>query len=276
MTVNQMLAKESVRARVESDQGISFTEFSYMLLQANDYWWLHTNRECELQIGGSDQWGNIVAGVELIRKRSGAAVHALTWPLLLQADGSKYGKTATGETIWLGAHRTSPYKFFQYWMNVPDHDVERFLLQLTLLPVESARSIAAAHAAAPERREGQRVLAREVTSLVHGGAAASAAEAASAVLFGSPLEGVAATTLETLASEIPTSPSSVPVDLVDLLAATGLAKSKGEARRLLDQGGVSVNNVRAAVGRSVGPDDLLHDRYVLLRRGREYHLVTAS
>ncbi len=281
MTVNQMLAKESVRARVESTQGISFTEFSYMLLQANDYWWLHEHFDCELQIGGSDQWGNITAGVELIRRRSGVAVHALTWPLLLQADGSKYGKTASGDTIWLGAHRTSPYKFFQFWMNVPDHDVEKFLLQLTLLPVEEARAVAAQHAAAPERRDGQRTLAREVTSLVHGPPAAAAAESASAVLFGSALEGVDAATLDTVAGEVPTTSIGAEeiaagLEIADVLVRTGLASSRSDARRLLEQGGVYVNNLRIEPGHSIGPQELLHGRFVLLRRGRQYHLLVSS
>ncbi len=281
MTVNQMLAKESVRARVESTQGISFTEFSYMLLQANDYWWLHEHFDCELQIGGSDQWGNITAGVELIRRRSGVAVHALTWPLLLQADGSKYGKTASGDTVWLGAHRTSPYKFFQFWMNVPDHDVEKFLLQLTLLPVEEARAVAAQHAAAPERRDGQRTLAREVTSLVHGPPAAAAAESASAVLFGSALEGVDAATLDTVAGEVPTTSIGAEeiaagLEIADVLVRTGLASSRSDARRLLEQGGVYVNNLRIEPGHSIGPQELLHGRFVLLRRGRQYHLLVSS
>ena len=281
MTVNQMLAKESVRARVESTQGISFTEFSYMLLQANDYWWLHEHFDCELQIGGSDQWGNITAGVELIRRRSGVAVHALTWPLLLQADGSKYGKTASGDTIWLGAHRTSPYKFFQFWMNVPDHDVEKFLLQLTLLPVEEAGAVAAQHAAAPERRDGQRTLAREVTSLVHGPPAAAAAESASAVLFGSALEGVDAATLDTVAGEVPTTSIGAEeiaagLEIADVLVRTGLASSRSDARRLLEQGGVYVNNLRIEPGHSIGPQELLHGRFVLLRRGRQYHLLVSS
>src|SRR6202012_5114988 len=167
----------------ESDNGISFTEFSYQLLQANDY--LHLSRKAgvELQIGGSDQWGNLVAGVELIRKADGGHVHAFTWPLLLRSDGKKFGKSEDG-AVWLAADRTSPYQFFQYWMNVADADVERFLLQLTLLPVAECEQIAAAPAGAPYKRDGQRRLAQEITALVHGPEATAAAQEATAILFG--------------------------------------------------------------------------------------------
>ena len=181
--VNQMISRESVKARLESENGISFTEFSYQLLQANDYRHLFRAYGVELQIGGSDQWGNLLAGVDLIRRADGGHVHAFTWPLLLRSDGKKFGKSEEG-AVWLAADRTSPYQFFQYWMNVPDADVERFLLQLTLLPVEEAQAVAAAHLQAPNKREGQRRLAREVTTLVHGEEATAAAEQASAILFG--------------------------------------------------------------------------------------------
>ena len=151
--VNQMISRESVKARLESENGISFTEFSYQLLQANDYWHLFRTYGVELQIGGSDQWGNLLAGVDLIRRADGGHVHAFTWPLVLRSDGKKFGKSEEG-AVWLAADRTSPYQFFQYWMNVPDADVERFLLQLTLLPVEECQKVAAEHAAAPIKREG--------------------------------------------------------------------------------------------------------------------------
>ena len=173
-SVNQMVARESVKARLESENGISFTEFSYQLLQANDYLNLSRNHQVELQIGGSDQWGNILAGVDLIRKADGRHAHAFTWPLLLRSDGKKFSKSE-GEAVWLAADRTSPYQFFQYWMNVPDADIERFLLQLTLLPVAECEQIAAAHAGAPYKRDGQRRLAREITTLVHGPEATAAA-----------------------------------------------------------------------------------------------------
>ena len=162
-----MIARESVKARLESENGISFTEFSYQLLQANDYLHLCRDHQVELQIGGSDQWGNILAGVDLIRKSDGGHAHAFTWPLLLRSDGKKFGKSEDG-AVWLAADRTSPYQFFQYWMNVADADIERFLLQLTLLPVAECREIAAAHAQSPYKRDGQRRLAQEITTLVHG------------------------------------------------------------------------------------------------------------
>src|SRR6202012_5302316 len=203
-SVNQMIAREAVKARLESDNGISFTEFSYQLLQANDY--LHLSRKAgvELQIGGSDQWGNLLAGVDLIRRADGRHVHAFTWPLLLRSDGKKFGKSEDG-AVWLAADRPSPYQFFQYWMNVADDDIERFLLQLTLLPVEEAVAIAREHAEAPHRRAGQRRLPREVTTLVHGAEATAAAEEASAILFGGSPAGASARALEFLATEVPSS-----------------------------------------------------------------------
>ena len=275
--VNAMLAKESVRSRMAGEEGISFTEFSYMLLQANDYRHLHVDRGCELQAGGSDQWGNITAGIDLIRRTTGHAVHGFTWPLLLRSDGRKFGKSEAGN-VWLSAERTSPYRFFQYWMQVPDDDVERFLLQLTLLRVEEALAVAAEHAAAPQHREGQRRLAREVTALVHGPAAAAATEAASAVLFGAELDDLEAGTLATLEEEVPTvSIGSLDdgVDLVDLLVQSGLAGSRKDARRTIDEGGAYVNNRRrSAEDTLVTPADLREERYVLLRKGkRSYALV---
>ena len=202
VTVSQMLAKESVSSRLGA--GLSYTEFSYMLLQANDYVQLFELEGCELQIGGSDQWGNIALGVDLVRRRSGRQVHGLTWPLLTKADGTKYGKTAGGETMWLGAHRLSPFRFYQGWMAADDADVRRLLLQLTLLPVAVADEVAAEHAARPELRIGQRRLAAEVTELVHGPEAARAAAAATSVLFGGDPTQADRATLDTVAAEVPT------------------------------------------------------------------------
>jgi tyrosyl-tRNA synthetase len=279
VTVNHMVAKESVRARMASEHGISYTEFSYMLLQANDFHWLHVNEGCELQIGGSDQWGNIVLGVDLIRRRTGHHVHALSWPLLLRSDGQKFGKSTGGETLWLDAAKTSPYQLFQYWMQVRDADIRTFLLQLTLLPVDEANAVADEHEKAPEKRLGQRRLARENTAIVHGAAGAAAAEEATELLFGSgdPLEA-SPTAFEFLRDEVPsTRVDPVGASLVDLLPETGLVKSKGDARRQLEQGGVYVNGRSAAVDDVVTADDLLHARFVLLRRGkRTYHLVEVA
>ena len=275
-SVNQMIARESVKARLESEHGISYTEFSYQLLQANDYLHLFRNHGVEIQIGGSDQWGNLMAGVDLIRRADGKHVHAFTWPLLLRSDGKKFGKSEDG-AIWLAADRTSPYQFFQYWMNVPDADVERFLLQLTLLPVKEARAVAAAHAQAPFKREGQRRLAREVTTIVHGAAATTAAEEASAILFGGSPTGASAQALSFLATEVPTSPFVPGDNLAHALTATPLASSLSDARRTISQGAASVNGEVVREDRPLSAGELLHDRWLVLRKGkRNYHLLDAA
>ncbi|WP_419848424.1 tyrosine--tRNA ligase [Candidatus Poriferisocius sp.] len=287
-TVNQMAAKHSVRSRMESETGISFTEFTYMLLQAYDFWWLHSHHDCELQIGGSDQWGNITAGVDLIRRRSGVQVHGLTWPLLTRSDGAKFGKTAEG-AVWLDPELTSPYRFHQYFIQIPDEDVERSLFQFTLLPVAEIAEVVEAHRRDPGRRGAQRTLANEVTSLVHGPAAAVAAEEAAGILFGSPVDDMDEAAFEAVAAEVPTSNVSLTADdgfdaasnsfdLVELLASTGLASSKGDARRGLSEGSVYVNNERvSAEASTVAADRLLFGRYLLLRRGkRRYHLLRAQ
>jgi tyrosyl-tRNA synthetase len=275
-SVNQMIARESVKARLESENGISFTEFSYQLLQANDYLHLSRNHQVEIQIGGSDQWGNLLAGVDLIRKADGKHVHALTWPLLLRSDGKKFGKSEDG-AVWLAADKTSPYQFFQYWMNAADADIERFLLQLTLLPVQECRAIAAAHAEAPHRREGQRRLGREVTTLVHGPEAAAAAQEASAILFGGSPAGASVQALEFLSTEVPTSPFTAGVTLAAVLAATPLASSLSDARRTISQGAASVNGTAVPDDRPLTEADLLYSRWLLLRKGkRNYHLLDAA
>jgi tyrosyl-tRNA synthetase len=275
-SVNQMIARESVKARLESEHGISFTEFSYQLLQANDYLHLCRHHGVEIQIGGADQWGNLLAGVDLIRKADGQHVHAFTWPLLLRSDGKKFGKSEDG-AVWLAADRTSPYQFFQYWMNVADADVERFLLQLTLLPVDECRNVAAAHSQAPNKREGQRRLAREVTSIVHGAQAMAAAEEASAILFGGSPAGASAQALEFLADEVPTTAFTPGDDLAHALAATPLASSLSDARRTIAQGAAYVNGALERQDRPLSDADLLHKRWVLLRRGkRTYHLLDAA
>ncbi len=275
-SVNQMIARESVKARLESESGISFTEFSYQLLQANDYLYLCRNHKVELQIGGSDQWGNLLAGVDLIRKADGKHVHAFTWPLLLRADGKKFGKSEDG-AVWLAADRTSPYQFFQYWMNIADADVERFLLQLTLLPVAECHEIAEAHATAPHKRDGQRRLAREITTLVHGQEATDAAQEASAILFGGSPAGASAQALEFLATEVPTSPFQPGLTLAAALAATPLASSLSDARRTIAQRAASVNGEVVPEDRPLTESDLLYNRYLLLRKGkRTYHLLDAA
>ncbi|MET0664266.1 MAG: tyrosine--tRNA ligase [Acidimicrobiales bacterium] len=278
VTVNQMTAKDSVRNRLESETGISFTEFSYMLLQAHDYWWLYTNHDCVLQLGGSDQWGNITAGIDLIRRKEAATVHGLTVPLMTRADGAKFGKSQDG-SIWLDPAKTSPYQFFQYLVQMGDRDAERFLLQLTLLPVERCAEIVAEHQQAPERRLAQRELARALTTLVHGEAASSGAEQASAVLFGGPVDGLDEAGFEVLAAEVPTvdlEPGELGagVELVDAMVRGGLATSKGDARRTIEQGGVYVAGAQTRdVERKLSGGDAVGGRYVLLRRGKANHLL---
>jgi len=275
-SVNQMIARESVKARLESENGISFTEFSYQLLQANDYLQLCRHHGVEIQIGGSDQWGNLLAGVDLIRRADGKHVHALTWPLLLRSDGKKFSKSE-GEAVWLAADRTSPYQFFQYWMNIADADIERFLLQLTLVPVDECRAVAAEHAQAPHKRAGQRRLAREVTTIVHGAEATAAAQEASAILFGGSPAGASAQALEFLASEVPTSPFVPGVTLAAALAATPLASSLSDARRTISQAAASINGDVVPEDRPLASSDLLYDRWLLLRKGkRNYHLLDAA
>jgi tyrosyl-tRNA synthetase len=275
-SVNQMVARESVKARLESENGISFTEFSYQLLQANDYLHLSRKHDVEIQIGGSDQWGNLLAGVDLIRRADGRHVHAFTWPLMLRSDGKKFGKSEEG-AIWLAADRVSPYQFFQYWMNVPDADIESYLLQLTLLPVDECKAVAAAHAEAPHRRDGQRRLARETTTLVHGAEATAAAEEASAILFGGSPAGASERALTFLATEVPTSPFVPGATLAAALGATPLASSLSDARRTIGQRAASVNGEVVPEDRALTEADLLHGRWLVLRKGkRNYHLLDAA
>ncbi len=275
VTVNQMLARESIRLRVGSEHGISFTEFTYMLLQANDYLWLHDHLGCTIQVGGSDQWGNIVAGVDLIRRKRQEAVHAFSWPLLTGADGSKLGKT-TGARVWLDPAKTSPYQFRQHWMQVPDDDVERQLLTFSLRPVEEIAALAERHRSAPERRVAQRVLADDMVTLVHGVEAAAAAAEAADLLFGDDPTAASAEALTTLTDEIPSSRVAAAelADPIAVFVATGLASSNGDARRTLAQRAFYANGAQLDADASLTGRELLHGRYLLLRRGKKsHHLV---
>jgi tyrosyl-tRNA synthetase len=256
-----------------SEHGISFTEFSYMLLQANDYWWLHQHKGCELQIGGSDQWGNILSGVDLIRRRDGATVHALCWPLLTAPDGSKLGKS-TGASIWLDPAKTSPYQLFQHFLNTDDRQVRQMLLWFTLLPVEEIEAVVAAHEAAPERREAQRVLAREVTTLVHGPEEAAKAEQGGRDWSETTNPEVLAAREGTLDTTY-LGPDPGPLAVVSLLVRTGLAPSKSAATRLIRQGGVSVGDERVADPELVvDPSRFVEGRWLMLGVGkRQRHLL---
>ena len=277
-TVNQMVAKESVRARMESENGISFTEFSYMLLQANDFRHLCEFENVDMQMGGSDQWGNITAGTDLIRRRLGTSGYGLTWPLLTRSDGQKMGKSVHG-ALWLDPEKTSPYEFRQYWVQLPDEDVERFLLQLTLRSVEDIHALMSEHRAAPEKRLAQRALATDVTTLVHGAAAEQAAAEAAQVLFGGDPTTASAEALAVVAREVPSSEVTREQlgDQIAILVQSGLAASNGEARRTLTQKGFKANGQTLEETKSLLEVDLLHGRYMLLRKGKtNFHLLTVA
>ncbi|TMK54404.1 MAG: tyrosine--tRNA ligase [Actinobacteria bacterium] len=271
-SVNAMLAKESVRGRLESKAGISYTEFSYMLMQAYDFVHLHETAGCELQVGGSDQFGNISAGVDLGRRMHGAQLFGLTWPLVTRSDGVKMGKTAEG-AVWLDPARTSPYAFYQWFVNVPDADAGRFLRFFTELPREEIEPLEADVARAPQKREAQRRLARELTLLVHGKDGLRAAERASEALFGGDLDGLTETELLEIFADVPS--KELPrarlgaITAGEALTEAGLAKSKSEARRLIEGGGASIGNRRIDdAEQPVGPGDLASETVAVLRAGK--------
>jgi tyrosyl-tRNA synthetase len=278
-TLNYMLQKDSVKNRMET--GISFTELSYMLVQAYDFWHLWTTERCELQMGGSDQWGNITAGTELIGRREGAQAHGLVFPLLTNASGGKFGKSEAGN-VWLDPRKTSPYQFYQFWLNSDDRDVERLLRFFTFLPLEQVATVMAEQLADPGKRAAQRLLAESVTATVHGAATATGVIRASRLLFGGlDLAEADERTFEVLAGEIPTThlagASFEGLSVVDALVQTGLAASKGEARRGIQQNGFSVNG--APVGeadRRLGSTDLRAGRYALLQKGRRTYALIVT
>jgi tyrosyl-tRNA synthetase len=269
--VNRMLAKEAVSARLNSDAGISYTEFSYQILQGMDFLELNRRHDCTLQLGGSDQWGNLTAGTDLIHRVQGTSVHALATPLVTKADGTKFGKTEGG-TVWLDPQMTTPYAFFQFWVNAEDAKVAEYLRLYTFRTAQEIVELAESVLNRPAAREAQRVLARDVTGLVHGPQTAARVEEASRALFGSgELADLDADTLRDAVSELPSvTVTRGPHLVVDLLAATGLAPSRSGARRTLQDGGAYVNNAKVTGGEAATVDvtDLLHDRWLLLRRGR--------
>jgi tyrosyl-tRNA synthetase len=270
-SVNVMLDRDTIRRRLEGE-GISYTEFSYMLLQANDYVELHRRHGCTLQIGGSDQWGNIIAGVRLVRQKLGAAVHALTVPLVTAADGTKFGKSTGGGSLWLDPQMTSPYAWYQYFVNTADADVIRYLRWFTFLSADELADLEQATAERPQQRAAQRRLARELTVLVHGEAATDAVEHASRALFGQgELDRLDAATLEAALRETSVAELTpgAPDDIVELLVSSGLSESRKAARRTIGEGGVSVNNERIeADDWAPRPADFLHGRWLVLRRGK--------
>jgi tyrosyl-tRNA synthetase len=279
-TVNYMTAKESVKRRLEGEQGISYTEFSYMTLQAYDYLHLYDRHGCTLQVGGSDQWGNITAGMDLIRKLRQGTAHALTFPLVTTSTGEKFGKSA-GNAVWLDPALTSPWDFYQYLVRQEDRDVIRFLNFYTFLPRERIEALAEQVRTAPERREAQKMLASEVTRIVHGEAVATEMLRAAEIVYHAEIKDLSDQTLAAVFASVPStevtwSELDAGLDLIALLARAGLAASKGEARRLIKSGGVYVNNVRADGEIKLGRHHLASESFIVLRSGKKnYHLVRA-
>lgn len=283
-SLNVMLAKDSVRSRMEGDSGISYTEFSYQLLQAYDFLHLRQTYGCELQIGGSDQWGNLTAGTDLIRKKLGADTTAFGWtfPLITKSDGTKFGKTAGG-AVWLDATRTSPYKLYQFFVNTEDAKVSEYLRKFTFLTQAEIQPLEAAHATNPGAREAHKALAREVVKLVHGESALEAALKASAILFGAEIGDTTRETFLDVADEIPTLDvprerlSSEPaLALSEALVLAGLETSKGNARKTIEAGGAYVNNVKSDPTqpvRALSEADLLFNQYILLRKGKRFYAL---
>jgi tyrosyl-tRNA synthetase len=283
-SVNVMMQKESVRARMDDrESGISYTEFSYMLLQAFDYYHLRKEMNCELQVGGSDQWGNITAGIDLIRKKLSVAAYGLTFPLLTKADGLKFGKTESG-AVWLDPKKTSPYRFYQFFIQSDDSKVIEYLKMLTLLPMSEVQELEQKHQANPGARDAHKALARATTTLVHGESVTQEAIRASEILFGGNLDGISESTFNEIVGEVPTREiaksklDGTGMLLVDLFVDAGLCASKGQARKDIQGGGAYVNNVREGdFQRAVSSKELLFGRHLLLRKGKKnYVVVTVS
>ncbi len=279
-TVNYMLAKESVKRRLDAEDGISYTEFTYMMLQAYDYLELCDEYDCTLQMGGSDQWGNIVAGADLIRKMRSRRVHGLVFPLVTNSAGAKFGKTEAG-AVWLDPERTSPYRFYQFWLNTDDRDVVDFLKYFTWLTRDEIDALEASVRDSPERREAQRALASSVTSMVHDETELKRAERASRVLFGEAMDALSFTDIMDVFEDVPsqdyerTEFDGEGLGLLDLLTGSGLTGSKGEARRLIRSGGIYMNNVRQSDElRRVTIPDCIEGKVLVLRKGQKnYRLV---
>lgn len=279
-TVNQMLARESVKRRLEQEEGISYTEFSYMLLQAYDYLVLYDRYNCTLQMGGSDQWGNILSGIELVRRLRGGKAYGLVSPLVTTSSGVKFGKTEAG-AVWLDAKLTSPYRFYQFWLNTADQDVLHYLKFFTWLGPQEVGELADKLKAQPEKREAQRALAVEVTNIVHGVTELEKAQRASQVLFGGEIAGLSADEVLDIFNDVPSSELQAEklagngLSLTEVLVTSSLAPSKAEARRLVGGGGVYLNNIRVTDDKStVTMEQSVEGRFFVLRKGqKQYHLV---
>jgi len=278
-TINYMIAKESVKSRIEREDGISYTEFSYMLLQGYDFLHLFDHHGCTVQAGGSDQWGNITTGMELVRRMRGKKSHGIVFPLITKSDGTKFGKTEAG-TIWLDPKKTSPYRFYQFWLNTDDKDVIQYLKYFTWMSREEIEALELAVNERPEQREAQKALAKAMTCIVHSESALEKAEAASRVLFGGEIAGLSASDIEDIFADVPSSEITKTqieegVSYIDLLADTGLVKSKGEARRSIQGNGIAINNVKCTdLDKTILLADAIDGHFIVLRKGKKnYHLV---
>ena len=283
ITVNYMMSKDSVKRRLESDAGMSFTEFSYQLVQGYDFYWLYTNKDCKLQMGGSDQWGNIVTGSELIRRKSAGEAFAFTCPLIIKSDGGKFGKTEKGN-VWLDPEKTSPFQFYQFWLNAADADAEKWIRIFTFLNRKDIEDLTASHQMHPEKRELQKALAREVTMFIHGKEELKKAIETTEKLFSAQshaTESLTADALENLEGvikfEFPMEKIREGLDVVSFLAASGSFPSKGDARKTIQNGGVSINRKRVEdINMSITTSSLLHNQYILVQKGKKnYYLVKA-
>ena len=282
ITVNYMMAKDSVKKRLsrESSEGMSFTEFSYQLMQGYDFYWLWKNKGCILQLGGSDQWGNITTGSELIRRMDGGEAFALTCPLIKKSDGTKFGKTEKGN-IWLDPERTSPYEFYQFWLNVADDDAERYIKIFTMLERETIEGLIARHRENPGARELQKVLAREVTIMCHGEEALNKAIEASQMLFGGnsdALRRLDERTFLAVFADVPSftvAKADLPLNVMDFLAVnTSILPSKGEARKMIQGGGISINKDKVTdIARDVTEDDIVNGHYILAQKGKKNYFI---
>lgn len=286
ITVNYMMSKDSVKKRLDGDTGMSFTEFTYQLVQGYDFYWLYQNKNCKLQMGGSDQWGNIVTGTEIIRRKAGGEAFAFTCPLLTKADGGKFGKTEKGN-VWLDAEKTSPYQFYQFWLNASDEDATKWIKIFTLLSKEAINSLIEAHAAAPHARALQKKLAEEITCFVHSRDDYEFALKASEILFGNAATEVLSSLSEKQLLQVMDGVPTVEIaksllidgyDLVNFLADTAITPSKGEAKKLLQSNGVSINKVKLDTSKTTLVfGDLLQDKYLLVQKGKKnYYLIIVN
>ena len=279
-TINYMIAKESVKSRIEREDGISYTEFSYMLLQGYDFLHLFDNHDCTVQAGGSDQWGNIVTGMELVRRMRGKKTHGIVFPLITKSDGTKFGKTESG-TIWLDAKKTSPYRFYQFWLNTVDADVVKYLKYFTWLSQTEIADLEVALNERPEQREAQRALAEAMTKIVHDESALQKAQTASKVLFGGDMAGLSGDDIQDIFADVPSSEISKDAmagegyAYIDLVADSGLTKSKGEARRSIQGNGIALNNIKSAdIERKMTMADVVDGQFIVLRKGKKnFHLI---